>query len=138
MKRLLLTCVLLLAPAIVHAQTVVNPATFEFTPSAQHDAVNPLDGLAVVVSYDVLISTQAAPTVTVATIPCGKPTATAGKLTCTIPQSVKDALTKNVVHVAKERANGQAGLSAVSALGGPFGFAGPAVLTAGGPPEPKL
>lgn len=138
MKRFLLLCAFVLLPTFVSAQTVVNPATFEFTPSPQHDAVNPLDGTPVVVGYDVLISTQAASGTTVATIPCGKPALTAGKVVCTIPQSVKDGLAKNILHVAKERANGQAGLSAVSALGGPFGFAGPVVLTAGGPPEPKI
>lgn len=138
MKRLLAVCVFFVLPTIANAQTFVNPGHFEVVVTAQHDAVGVLDGLPLVVSYDILISTQAVPTLTVQAFSCAKPAPVTGKITCTIPQITKDALTKNVIHVARARVNGQAGVvPQVSAAGGPFGYAGPVVLLPTGPAEPK-
>lgn len=137
MKRLLFALCLLCVPVLASAQTVANPNTFDVPASPQHSDVNPIDGLSVVVSYDILIYLQTGAISPTQTFNCGKPTPVAGKFSCTIPQTVKDALAKNTLYVAKQRVNGQAGTSAVSASGGPFGYEGPVVLTVGGPPEPK-
>lgn len=118
--------VLAVAGVPVWAQTpaVVNPTTVQFTPSADHDVINPVTTQPMVLRYDLRIFTeQPLGTVPVTTVDIGKPTPVGGTITVTNAVWFS-GLTPNTRYVAKVAAVGPTG-EGVSDPSGPFGNVGP-------------
>ena len=97
----------LLAPMSANAQTVVNPVTVTFTPSADH-AVIALDGNPMVTKYEMRIYTEANPTTVLTVTDIGKPTPVANLVTITNAVWFS-ALTPNTKYFAKVVAVGLTG-----------------------------
>jgi len=105
------------------AQTVVNPVTVAFTPSADH-SVNGLDGVPLVTRYEMRVFTQSPLGQTpITTLDLGKPTPAGGTITVTNAVWFS-GLTPNVLYVVRVAAVGPTG-EGVSDLSNPFGNQGP-------------
>lgn len=137
MRRVILALGLLLMFCVVWpagAQTVVvNPTAVQFTPSPDHNTINPLDGLPIVARYDLRFYKPATPTVAVVSQDLAKPAiGTDGTVQVLISQAMKDAAVaaaKNTKLVARVVAVGQYGAEVLSdptdVNVNPFGYVGP-------------
>lgn len=115
-------CCLLFFAVSAAAQTAVNPVTLVFSPSADHDAISPLDGSVVLVRYEMRVWTESNPTGTPLLVTdLGKPTPVSN--TITITNAVWfSGLTPNTKYIAKVVAIGPSG-EGVSDPSNPFGNA---------------
>jgi hypothetical protein len=109
-------------PAVSQAQTVVNPTTIEWDPSADH-AVLGLDGQPLVASYRVDIYLESNQTTPALTFDAGKPAPVSGKIAIINPAWFAVPIA-NVRYVAKVAAVGPTGVG-VSTPSNPFGATGP-------------
>ena len=94
-----------LCPTVAIAQTVINPTTVQFNPSADHGAV--IDGQPVVAKYELRIFISGAST-TSAVIDLGKPTPNVGVITTPFNVSVLP-LSSTIKYVAFVAAMGPTG-----------------------------
>ena len=112
--------------ALDMAQTsvAVNPTTVQFTPSADHAALN-VDGTPVVTRYDLRVYVPTILTTIVFTQTLGKPTpGTDGTIQASLGTGIVAALVKNTQYVAEVVAIGPYG-EGVSTPSNPFGYAAP-------------
>jgi hypothetical protein len=133
MRKVLVLVTLILAmsvvlPVLATAQTVINPVTVQFTPSADHAALA-IDGNPMVAKYEMRIYTEANPTVVLTVTDIGKPTPVSNLITITNAVWFS-ALTPNTKYIARVAAVGPSG-EGVSDPSNPFGNVGaPAKPTA--------
>ena len=100
----------------------VNPTLVQFTPSADHSALN-LDGTPIISRYDLRVYAPTALTVVVFTQALGKPApGTDGTIQVDLGNSAVAALLKNTQYVAEVVAIGPYGEGA-STPSNPFGYA---------------
>lgn len=124
---------LLFAAVSAMAQVVVNPKIVQFVPSADHSAINPLDGLPVVLRYEVRFYLPTNLTTAIVTQDLGKPAiGTDGTIQGAITAATAAATvtaaknTKLQARVAAVGQYGNEGLSEPTDLtADPFGFVGP-------------
>jgi hypothetical protein len=130
MKALFVTlaCLLCLA-SVAQSQTVVNPRSYEFVPSADHDAV--IDGQAVVVRYEMRYLQIGG--VAVGVVDLGKPSPVDGKITGVLNVSMVPT-SPSARYVAYVAAIGPTG-EGISAASNPFAQVGPPANP--GPPTVK-
>ena len=120
----------------VDPTTAVDPTTVSFAPSADNDAVSPLDGAALVTRYEMRVYLQASPADPVATQDLGKPAVVNGSISAGLdPTSVVAKLLKDTLYVARIAAIGPRG-EGLSGSGNPFGYA--ATTPPGAPGSPVI
>lgn len=132
MKRLLLlTIAALLVAASASAQITMEPRSIEFNASPDHALVSPLNNQPVLSFYEMQVM-QSVPQIgngpfaggaSMFTVNLGKPTPDGANLIkLTVPQFL--TMAANVKAVATLTAVGPGGISAPTALSGPFGRVG--------------
>lgn len=120
MRTFLVVAVLVLVAGVAGAQTLaLNPTIVEFSPSADHDALN-LDGTPIVDHYDLRIYLEGASEPFQAATSLGKPTPVAGRITVT-NAALFAAIATGLRYVARVGAVGPTGLEGVSDFSNPFG-----------------
>lgn len=110
---------ILMVAGAAHAQTVaINPTTVQFTPSADHDALEADGTTPVVTRYELRMYLESDPATAITTTDLGKPAPVAGTISVVNPVWFA-GLTPRTRYVATVSAVGAGGTSA-SGVSNPF------------------
>ena len=122
-RGLFVLAVVLATASVSTAQSIIDGRRVEFTPSANHDAVDPATGAAIVQSYSMQLFVAGSAT-PVQTLYLGKPTPEAdGMIRLDFVSLLSTPLTPGVIYEAVVEAIGQVG-TGVSARSNTFAFSG--------------